>query len=156
MVAELVVESLRGQLVESVHRVSVAVVDADGRLVARAGDPELTTFIRSAAKPFQALPLVEDGAATRFAMSEEELALVCASHNSEPGQVAIVRGLLERIGATEEELACGPHRPLALDFTLPTPPNRQGRRGRRGRQKICRIHPPAASHASAAPATLMR
>jgi L-asparaginase II len=123
----LVVEALRGGLVESVHRVSLAVVDADGRMVARAGDPELTTFIRSAAKPFQALPVIEDGAAARFGMSEEELALMCASHNSEPGQVAIVRRLLERIGAAEDELACGPHRPLSLDFTLHAPPNRQER-----------------------------
>jgi L-asparaginase II len=136
VVAELVVESLRGQLVESVHRVSLAVVDADGRLVARAGDPELTTFIRSAAKPFQALPVVEDGAAARFGMSEEELALLCASHNSEPGQVAIVRGLLERIGAQEDELACGPHRPLVADFTLPAPPDAPKRaEAGRSRQK---------------------
>ena len=121
MVAELVVESLRGGLVESVHRVSVAVVDADGRLVAAAGNPELPTFVRSAAKPFQALPIVEDGAAERFGVSQEELALICASHNSEPDQVAIVRGLLERIGAAEGDLACGPHRPLSADFALPAP-----------------------------------
>lgn len=133
MASGFVVEALRGGVVESVHRVSLAVVDADGRLVAGAGDPELQTFIRSAAKPFQALPIVEDGAAARFGMSEEELAMICASHNSEPGQVAIVRGLLERIGGAEEDLACGPHRPLAADFTLPTPPGRQEGQKERGR-----------------------
>jgi L-asparaginase II len=132
----LVVEAVRGGLVESVHRVSLAVMDAEGHLVARAGDPELHTFIRSAAKPFQALPILEDGAAARFGVSEEELALICASHNSEPDQVAIVRGLLERIGGTEDELACGPHRPLAADFTLPNPaptfPLAAARRGGQG------------------------
>ena len=135
MALGLVVEALRGGLVESVHRVSLAVVDADGRLVAAAGNPEQVTFIRSAAKPFQALPVVEDGAAAHFGVTEEELALICSSHNSEPRQVAIVRGLLERIGATEADLACGPHRPLAADYTLPTPAARQEGQERQERQK---------------------
>src|SRR5574341_2677997 len=84
---DLRVEAVRGGIVESVHRVSVAAVDDDGRLVARSGDPDFVTFLRSAAKPFQALPLVEDGAAERFGVGEEELALACASQNSEPAQV---------------------------------------------------------------------
>ena len=50
------IESTRGGVVESIHRVSAAVVDAKGRLVASAGDPSLVTFWRSAAKPFQAIP----------------------------------------------------------------------------------------------------
>jgi L-asparaginase II len=107
------VEQVRGTLVETWHDVHVAVVDARGRLVARAGDPELVTYWRSAAKPFQAQPLVEDGAVERFAITTAELALVCASHSSEPGQVAIVRDLLAKIGCAERDLACGPHPPLA-------------------------------------------
>lgn len=118
MVEGLVVESVRGGIVESVHRVSAAVVEADGRLAAWAGAPDLVTFLRSAAKPFQALPLVEDGAADRFRVSRQELALACASHNSEPAQVELVRGFLTRIGLAESDLACGPHRPLAADFAL--------------------------------------
>ena len=74
------VEQLRGGVVEAVHDVHAAVLDAGGRLVARAGDPDLVTFWRSAGKPIQALPLVEDGVADRFAFTSEELALVCASH----------------------------------------------------------------------------
>jgi len=107
------VEQLRGGWVEAVHDVHVAVVDSTGRLVARAGDPELVTFWRSAAKPFQALPLVEDGAAERFGLTAEELALACASHSSEPGQVARVRELLGKIGCSERDLLCGPHPPLS-------------------------------------------
>jgi len=107
------VEQLRGGWVEAVHDVHVAVVDSTGRLVARAGDPELVTFWRSAAKPFQALPLVEDGAAERFGLTGEELALACASHSSEPGQVARVRELLGKIGCSERDLLCGPHPPLS-------------------------------------------
>ncbi len=93
--------------------VHAAVLDARGRLVARAGDPDLVTFWRSAAKPIQALPLVEDGVADRFAFTSEELALVCASHSSEPGQVARVRELLGKIGCGERDLLCGPHPPLS-------------------------------------------
>jgi len=107
------VEQLRGGWVETVHEVHVAVMDSSGRLVARTGDPELVTFWRSAAKPFQALPLVEDGAAGRFGLTSEELALACASHSSEPGQVARVRELLGKIGCSERDLLCGPHPPLS-------------------------------------------
>lgn len=107
------VELRRGSIVESRHRVHVAVVDPDGRLVARAGDPELATFWRSAAKPFQALPLVEDGVVQAFQWSREDLALACASHSSEPAQVARAREMLQKIGCSERDLMCGPHRPLS-------------------------------------------
>jgi L-asparaginase II len=118
---ELVVQSVRGGVVESLHRASVAVVDASGRLHAKSGDPQLVTFARSAAKPFQALPLLEDGAAERFGVREDELALVCASHSSEPEQVDLVRGLLTRLGLSETDLACGPHRPLSADLAIADP-----------------------------------
>lgn len=107
------VEQRRGGITETVHRVHVAVVNADGALVARAGDPDFATFWRSAAKPFQALPLLVDGAAERFALTTAELALCCASHSSEPNQVEQVRALLQRIGCTEQDLRCGPHTPIA-------------------------------------------
>jgi L-asparaginase II len=91
-------------------------VDPTGRLVARSGDSQFPTFLRSAAKPFQAMPAVLDGAVERFDVTQEELAVACASHNSERRQVAIVRGLLERIDCAESDLACGPHRSLAVDL----------------------------------------
>jgi L-asparaginase II len=123
-VHSLVVEARRGRTVESVHRVAVALVDRDGRRVATSGDPAFPVFMRSAAKPFQAMPIVADGAAERFAMSDEELALACASHNSERRQVALARGLLERIGCAEADLACGPHRALALELGVLLPGER--------------------------------
>lgn len=107
------VEQLRGGVVEAWHDVHVAVVDGTGRLVARAGDPELVTFWRSAAKPFQAFPLVQDGVMQRFGLTGEELALACASHSSEAAQVAKVRELLVKIGCSERDLLCGPHPPLS-------------------------------------------
>ena len=109
----MLIELRRGGVVESRHHVHVAVVDGDGALVAHAGDPDFVTFWRSAAKPFQALPLVSDGAADRFGLTREDLALVCASHSSEPQQVALARDLLQKIGCSERDLLCGPHRPLS-------------------------------------------
>jgi len=111
--SDLRIEATRGGLVESVHRVSVAVVDTGGRLAARAGDAGMLTFWRSAAKPFQALPLVADGAADAWGFGAEELALACASHSSEPVHLDLAQRMLERIGCTEADLACGPHTPLS-------------------------------------------
>ena len=107
------VESYRGTVLESRHRVHIAVVDASGSLVARAGDPEYRTFWRSAAKPFQALPLVEDGVVERLGLTRQDLALACASHSSEPAQVQLVREFLQRAQCSERDLMCGPHRPLS-------------------------------------------
>jgi L-asparaginase II len=110
---DLRIEATRGDLVESVHRVSVAVVHSEGRLLASAGDASRVTYWRSAAKPFQALPLVDDGAADAFGLTPPELALACASHSSEPIHLTVAAGMLGRIGAGPDELACGPHPPLS-------------------------------------------
>jgi L-asparaginase II len=107
------VEATRGAIVESLHRVSAAVVDATGRLVASAGHPELVTFWRSAAKPFQAMPWVAEGVADRYRYGPEELALACASHSSEPAHRGIAARMLAAIGLPESALACGPHVPLS-------------------------------------------
>ncbi len=110
-VAETTVEVWRGPMVESRHRVSVAVCDGSGQLRARCGDVDLNIYARSAIKPFQALPLVEDGVADQFNMNAAELALCCASHSGELRHVDAAQSLLRRIGADEEALACGPHAP---------------------------------------------
>jgi hypothetical protein len=80
----VLIEVTRGEMVESRHRVAVAVVDAGGKLVESWGDIERPIYGRSAIKPFQALPLLETGAADNFALGEPEIALACASHNGEP------------------------------------------------------------------------
>lgn len=106
------VSLVRGGVVESVHRVSVAVADADGRLVARVGAPTLVTLYRSAAKPMQALPLVEDGVVERFGITGAELAVCCASHSGERAHVEAVASLLGKLGLLEDALECGPHPPF--------------------------------------------
>ncbi|HEX5725520.1 MAG TPA: asparaginase [Longimicrobiaceae bacterium] len=110
--ADSVVEVLRGAVVESRHRVHAAVVDADGRLRACAGDPDLVSFFRSSAKPFQALPLVDDGVVERYGLTAEELALCCGSHSGSAGHLRVAESLLAKVGAAGEALACGPHPPL--------------------------------------------
>ena len=110
--AECGVEVTRGAVVESRHRVHAAVVDAGGRLRAYAGDPELVTFFRSAAKPLQALPLVDDGAVERYGLTLEELALCCGSHSGSAAHVRVAERILEKAGVTAGALACGPQSPF--------------------------------------------
>jgi L-asparaginase II len=102
---------LRGERVESWHRVSYAVADGAGRRLG-AGDPERPIFPRSAVKPLQALVLLESGAAARYAVSQEELALACASHGGEPLHVDAIRRWLARLGLDQASLECGAHPPL--------------------------------------------
>jgi L-asparaginase II len=101
----------RGDRVESLHLGAVAVVDARGALVAQAGNPELTTYLRSSAKPFQLLPLVECDAADHFGFSDAELAVMAASHSGRREHVDAVRGILDRIGLPASALQCGAHAP---------------------------------------------
>jgi L-asparaginase II len=112
------VQNTRGGIVESVHRLSVVVVDADGRVRAGSGDVAFPTYVRSAAKPFQAMPLIADGATEALGIGEPELALACASHNSERRQVERVAAWLGRLGLAEEALVCGPHPPLGKVLAL--------------------------------------
>ncbi|MCP3104559.1 asparaginase [Myxococcus sp. K15C18031901] len=107
------VESTRSGFVESVHSVHVAVVDAEGRWVAASGAPERRTWWRSAAKPFQALAVVEEGAADPFGFGARELALMCGSHSSEPVHRSLAMSMLRACGVEESLLACGPHPPLS-------------------------------------------
>ena len=102
----------RGGIVESTHRVHVAVVNSAGEMIAKVGDPEKIVFCRSAAKPFQAVPLIEENVIDQFGISSRELAVMCASHSGEPKHVAAVKSILAKIGLSEEDLECGPHPPF--------------------------------------------
>src|SRR5688572_26424469 len=105
------VEVVRGDTVESVHRVHAIVVDGAGNLVHELGDASLVTYLRSAAKPFQALPLVASGAADAFGLTEQELALCCGSHSGEPRHVEVVTRMLDKAGLAATLLQCGSHAP---------------------------------------------
>lgn len=108
----VLVEVTRGDEVESRHRGAVAILDAGGAVIAEWGDIGRPVYPRSAIKPLQALGLLESGAAEAFGVSDEELALACASHNGEARPVALVRAWLARIGLCESDLECGAHPPI--------------------------------------------
>jgi L-asparaginase II len=107
----VLVQALRGGIVESMHRGAVAVVDADGAVHTAIGDIERPIFPRSAVKVLQALPLVASGAADRFGLSDEELALACASHGGEPRHSATAASMLAKAGVDVAALECGTHWP---------------------------------------------
>ncbi len=102
----------RGTEIESVHSGSIAIVDAEGRLLAFAGDPGHRTCLRSAAKPFQAIPLLEYGGAQEFELTGEEIALTCASHGGQSIHVTTAASLLRKGDFDETDLLCGAHMPF--------------------------------------------
>jgi L-asparaginase II len=106
-VPTVLAEVTRGGAVESVHHGVIVVVDAAGEIVAAAGDPERFAYFRSSAKPFQAVPLVESGAADRFGFTPAELALCCASHHAEPRQQQAVATMLAKLDLEPMALQCG-------------------------------------------------
>lgn len=106
-----VVAVWRGDLVESVHRGRYVVRDAGGETLDSLGDPAGYVYLRSSAKPFQALPLVFSGAADAFGLTSEELAVACASHSAKPRHLAAVRSILRKAGLSEDDLQNGIHPP---------------------------------------------
>jgi L-asparaginase II len=112
------VEVTRGNVVESRHRGHIVAVDGNGKLVAQLGDPETVTYLRSSAKPFQAIPLLTSGAADRFGLTETEVAIACASHNGEPIHTAAALSILNKIGLNPDALKCGAHEPYSSAETL--------------------------------------
>lgn len=112
------VEVTRGALVESRHLVHVAVAHADRGLIASAGHADYVSFVRSAIKMFQALPLAEDDVVSQLPLTTEELALCTASHNAEPFHVETAVRILTKIGLTEQALACGPQSPMHVPSAL--------------------------------------
>jgi len=110
-----VIEVFRGDLIESRHHVSIAVMRADGTLAGSSGDPDTVAFWRSCAKPFQAMPMIVEGAAAAYGFGTDALALACASHNGEERHVALARAMLAASGSAESDLVCGPHASLNED-----------------------------------------
>ena len=112
--AEPLVEVRRGGITESRHRGHIVAIEPDGTVVAQLGVAETVTFLRSSAKPFQALPLVVSGAADAFGFSDREVALACASHNGEPIHTELAASMLKKIGLGPEALKCGLHEPYSV------------------------------------------
>jgi L-asparaginase II len=119
---EVLAKVYRGKTIESIHLGSVAVVDSWGKLIYRIGDPNFVTFLRSSAKPFQAIPVVELGVAEAFGFTQKEIAIISGSHNGEKKHVKVVQSILKKIGLNKSFLKCGTHVPhyyTALEITPP-------------------------------------
>jgi L-asparaginase II len=99
----------RGRIVESIHFGAIAVVDACGRIIASYGDPQVVTFLRSTAKPFQALPFIENNGHKVYNLSLREVALMCASHSGTDEHATVVQGIQGKTGVAEADLQCGVH-----------------------------------------------
>lgn len=104
-------ELFRGSVTESTHYGSIAVVGSNGTLIYSYGDPHTVAFLRSSAKPFQALPFVEQGGVEHYNYSQAELALSCASHETAQMHLDTVQAMQKKIGIEERQLQCGPHLP---------------------------------------------
>jgi L-asparaginase II len=113
MSSEVLAKVIRGETVESIHRGHLIVIDGEGQVLLSAGDPDTVTFTRSAAKPFQAMPLLTTGGAEAFEFSDEEIALACGSHSGEARHIRVVQLMLEHTGLSEAHLRCGAHLPFA-------------------------------------------
>jgi L-asparaginase II len=107
----VLVEVMRGDTIESTHRGAVAVLDADGAVLAALGEIERPIFPRSAVKVLQALPLVASGAADRLGLGDTELAIACASHNGEAIHAQTAAAMLAKAGLDPAALECGTHWP---------------------------------------------
>jgi L-asparaginase II len=105
------VELLRNGLDESVHRGAIVISGPDGKVLQSLGHPAMPTFLRSTAKPLQALPVITSGAADAFNLNSAELAIMCGSLNGEDFQVDTLKNILERAGLDSGLLLCGIHRP---------------------------------------------
>jgi L-asparaginase II len=108
----LEVQVWRGAIAESRHRLQAVACDTAGRVVFATESPHVVTTLRSAAKPFQLLSLVERGHADRWGFGSEELAVMAASHTGSARHTALVARVLERIGRTAADLACGAEEPF--------------------------------------------
>ena len=117
-IAEPLVEVKRGSITESRHRGHIVAVEPDGNIVASLGSPQNVTFLRSSAKPLQALPFLVSGAAERFGFTDREVALACGSHNGEPIHTELAASMLRKIGLGPEALKCGAHEPYGAEAAL--------------------------------------
>ena len=104
-------ETLTDPRVESMHWGAFVVLDEQDEVLFSRGNIHHKTFIRSAAKPFQALPLIAGGGIEHFGLNSRESAIICASHNGEPVHVEAAHGILQKIGLNETHLQCGSHPP---------------------------------------------
>lgn len=111
-VFEALVEVTRGNIAEAIHFGSVVVCNNRGEVLFNLGDPELVTYLRSTAKPLQVLALMENPASQIFQFTDEEIAIMCASHSGTDRHVAVLEALQKKLHISQDDLQCGVHLPF--------------------------------------------
>lgn len=101
----------RGEVVESIHHGAICVVSSTGDCLASYGSSQALTFLRSSAKPFQALPLIERQGHIHYGFLPHEIAITCASHSGTDEHVAVIESIQKKVGINESHLLCGVHYP---------------------------------------------
>ncbi len=107
-------EIWRGDLLESLHLGHAVICDADGGILRAWGDPGAVIYPRSSCKMIQALPLVTSGAAAKYGLGSEQLALACASHNGAAIHTDRVSAWMDQLGLGDADFRCGPQEPADL------------------------------------------
>lgn len=112
---EILVEEYRGELLECVHRGYICCVNEDGQVVYSIGDPGFVTFMRSSAKPIQAIPLIKRGIDTKYNLSDKEITVMTGSHRAELFHVTALESIMDKVQIAEDELICLPTYPLSMN-----------------------------------------
>ena len=109
---KVLVEEYRGEILENIHMGMICGINAEGDVIYSVGDENRMTFLRSAAKPFQAIPVVQNGVVAKFGLTSKEAALFTASQRGEEYHIEALESILHKIGIPEEQLFCSPSYPL--------------------------------------------
>ena len=115
--SEIVVKVTRGSLIESVHRADIAVVNSNANLIYSLGNSYKVTYMRSAAKPLQTLEIILSGAADKFSFTDEEISIMCGSHQGEEFHRKTVEGILKKLGLNVDNLLCGSTLPSNREYS---------------------------------------
>jgi len=116
MKPELLLKVKRGKLTEREHFGFLLLVDKKERIISQIGNCKNNSFfLRSCAKPFQALPVITSGAYDKFNFTPSELAVICASHTASKEHLILIKSILDKIGLSEKNLQCGIHDPIDIE-----------------------------------------
>lgn len=110
---EILVEEYRGDILECIHRGHICGVGDDGEVKYSIGDPEFLTYLRSSAKPIQAIPIVKRGIDRKYDFTDKEITVLTGSHRAQTFHVKAIESIMKKVGIDEEELICLPTYPLS-------------------------------------------
>ncbi|WP_197485392.1 asparaginase [Sporosarcina psychrophila] len=109
---QVIVEEYRNDILENVHMGVICGINADGDILYSVGNENHMTFLRSAAKPFQAIPVIQNGVDDKFGLTSKEATLFAASHRGEDYHIEALDSILQKVGINEEQFYCCPTYPL--------------------------------------------